>query len=69
MELRQLAVVLDAALVDGVYAKAVAEGKTLSELVGDVLTAYVEPAAGVLVDDTPAEEEIPTKPRGRARKS
>jgi hypothetical protein len=61
MELRQLAVVLPADLVDGVYAKAAATGKTMAELVGEVLSAHVD-------DDTPLEAEIPKKPRSKARK-
>lgn len=62
MELRQLAVVLPADLVDGVYAKAAATGKTMAELVGEVLAADLGPG------DAPAEEEAPKQPR-RSRKA
>ncbi len=48
MELRQLVAVVPADLADKVYARAAADGQTLNELFGQVLTAYVadpEPSA------------------------
>jgi hypothetical protein len=63
MELRLLHAPVPADLVQKVYDRAAAEGKTMAELITEVLSAYVDEPA----DDTPAE--VPKKPRSSARKS